>query len=212
MIRPIALHAAVAMLVGLATAGGCNHSDQTLSLRRQLQDANDALRKAEREKFDLTTRIARQQEHIDRLQALGGKRMKHVFRVERIRLGRYTGGVDLDGKPGDDGVKVYIHPIDQHGSIIKAAGAVKVQLFDLAAPTGENLIFERTWPVAKIHKNWSAGLLGDHFAFECRWKKLPAHDEITVRAEFVDYLTARRFTAQKACKVALPPPTTQRGK
>ena len=203
MIRPIALHVAVAMLVGLATAGGCNHSNQTLSLRRQLQDANDALRKAEQDNLALDTRIAEQQEHIDRLQSLGAQRMKHIFRVERIRLGRYTGGVDLDGKPGDDGVKVYLQPIDQHGSIIKAAVTVKVQLFDLAR-TGENLIFEQTWPAETIHKNWSAGLLGDHFAFECRWKTRPAHDQITVRAEFVDYLTARRFTAQKACKVALP--------
>lgn len=212
MIRPIALHAAVAMLVGLAAAGGCAPSNHTLSLRRQLQDANDALRKAEHEKLDLTRRIADQQEHIDRLQALGGKRMEHLFRVQRVRLGRYTGGADMDGKPGDDGVKVYLQPIDQHGSIIKAVGAVKVQLFDLAAPTGENLIFEQTWPAETIHKNWSAGLLGDHFAFKCRWKTRPAHVEITVRAEFVDYLTARRFTAQKACKVALPPPTTQQGK
>jgi hypothetical protein len=204
MIRPIALHVAVAMLVGLATAGGCTDPDQTLSLRRQLQDANDALRKAEREKLGLTTRIAKQQEHIDRLQAIGAQRMKHIFRVERIRLGRYTGGADLDGKTGDDGIKVYIQPIDQHGSIIKAAGTVKVQLFDLAAPTGKNLIFEQTWPAETIHKNWTAGLLGNHFAFKCRWKTRPAHDEITVRAEFVDYLTARRFTAQKACKVALP--------
>ena len=99
MIRPIALHAAAAMLVGLATAGGCAHQDQTVSLRRQLQDANDALRKAEQDNLALDRRIAEQQEHIDRLQSLGGRRIKHLFRVERIRLGRYTGGADLDDKP-----------------------------------------------------------------------------------------------------------------
>lgn len=209
--RHLELHAAV-LLVGLAVAGGCADPNETLALRRELQDARDSIKKAQEEKLALRNQIARQRRHIERLQALGAKRLARLFHVRRVRLGRYTGGVDLDDKPGDDGVKVYLQPIDRHGSVIKAAGSVKVQLFDLAAPPGGNLIFQRTWAAENIHTKWFRGLLSDHFVFECKWDARPAHDEITVRAQFTDYLTGRRFTAQKLCKLALPPPTTQRGK
>ena len=72
-----------------------------------------------------------------------------------------------------------------------------------------NLVASRTWQPEELAKRWSSGFLTYHYALVCKWPKPPAHDEITVRIEFVDYLTGRPFTAQTVCKIDLPAPTTQ---
>ncbi|MBL7133804.1 MAG: hypothetical protein ISS78_06880 [Phycisphaerae bacterium] len=170
------------------------------------------VRKLEREKDGLQTVIIDQQKQIRNLQALGqGKRLERLFHVSRIELGRYTGGVDTNGLVGHDAIKVFLRPIDQDGSTVKAAGDVKIQIYDLALPADENLIGEYEWPVDKISKHWSGGFMTYYFSFVCPWKKasLPKHNELTVRVEFVDYLTGKTFTAQKACEVRVKPtPTT----
>ena len=50
-----------------------------------------------------------------------------------------------------------------------------------------------------------SGFMTNYYSFICPWKSSPpAHEEITVRVEFVDYLTGKSFTAQKTCKLQLP--------
>ncbi|HAU37472.1 MAG TPA: hypothetical protein DCX07_07100 [Phycisphaerales bacterium] len=177
-----------------------------LETARQVADRNEGLQ----------AEIIAQRKQIETLQALGEKRLQTLFHVERIELGRYTGGADFDSVEGDDGVKVYLRPIDRDGSVIKAAGTVKVQVFDLAADPKNNLVGEYAWDVEKVGKQWSSGFMTYHFSFDCPWKDAPpAHDELTIRVEFTDYLTGRSFTAQQACKVRLvakPPAATQPAK
>ena len=206
--RPAAMHAAAVTLLVLTGACGCVQPGRGDDDPAQLLDARDQLEASRKEVAELKGQLARRDEQIRTLRGLGAKRLEHLFHVQRIRLGRYTGGADMNDQPGDDGIKVFCEPVDRHGSVLKAAGAVTVQLFDLAAPPARSKIFEKTWPVETIHKAWSGGLLGGHYRLECRWPAPPAHDEITVRVEFLDYLTGDRFTAQKLCKITLPPPPT----
>jgi len=161
----------------------------------ELREANARLRQA----------IAGKDEQIATLQALGPKRVEKLFTVERLRLGRFTGGVDLDGDGCDDGVRVYLQPIDARGGAIKAAGDVMIRLYDLAEPSCKSLIGEYHWGVDQIGEAWTAGFLSSHYSLTCPWQSgPPAHDEITVRVEFIDYLTGKTFTAQKVLKVACP--------
>jgi hypothetical protein len=170
------------------------------------------LRKLEKDKDGLQTVIIDQQKQIRSLQALGGaKRLEKIYNVSKIAIGRYTGGVDTDGVVGHDAIKVFLRPIDQDGSTLKAAGDVKIQIFDLALPEKEVLIGEYKWPVDKISKQWSGGFMTYHFSFVCPWKKAspPKHKKLTVRVEFLDYLTGKIFVAQKVCEVRVKPtPTT----
>ena len=199
---------AVCALAGVwLTAPGCavpkEKYDRTAT---QLTEAREALRKLQGDRDGLQAVVIDQQKQIRVLQRLGEGRMEKLFHVRRIALGRYTGGADLDGVEGDDGIKVYLRPIDQEGSVVKAAGEVRIGLFDLAADPQDNLIGEYEFTVEQVSKQWSGGFMAYHFSFECPWKLAPpAHDEITVRVQFTDYLTGKVFTAQKLCKVKLPP-------
>ncbi len=154
----------------------------------------------------LREQLAQRDQQIITLQALGEKRLEQLYTIKRIRLGKSTGGANTDAKPGDDAVKVVIEPIDQHGSVIKTAGSVKVQVFDLAAPKAKNLLAESNHVPNTVTKHWVSGFMGGYFTFTCPLPATPDHSELTVRAEFVEYLTGKTFTAQKVVKVDLPPP------
>ena len=186
--------------------------EESNGLAMKEQKVLSQVRKLERDKEGLQTVIIDQQKQIRNLQALGqARRLERIFHVSRIELGRYTGGVDTDGLAGHDAVKVFLRPIDQDGSTLKAAGDVKIQIYDLALPEKHNLIGQYNWPVDKISKHWSGGFMTYHFSFVCPWKKSspPKHEKLTVRVEFLDYLTGRTFTAQKLCQVRVKPsPTT----
>ena len=191
-----------------AAVGGCTIVDKTEleQLRVERQAALDkAGTLAERNKA-IQAELDVRDKQIRMLQALGPKRIEKLFPVVRIELGRYTGGVNIDKKAGDDGIRVYLHPIDADGSTIKAAGDVKIQLFDLAAKPKQNLVGAYEWKVDKIGKQWAGGFLAHHYSLTCPWKSAPPkHNEITLRVEFTDYLTGRTFSAQKIVKVTLPP-------
>ena len=202
MTRSTALVAILAMWSGAAT-GGCT-LDQPSRDRpaNQLAKAETKLHHAQRRNEALLLELGEKNKQIDSLLALGEKRLESLYQVKRIALGRYTGAVDLDGKPGDDAIKVYLRPIDQDGSVIKAPGTVKIELFDLSAGPAENLVGKYQWTVEQISKQWSGGFGAYHFSFTCPWQSdPPAGDEITVRLEFVDYLTGKVFVAQKLCKI-----------
>lgn len=196
-----------AVLAVLICLIGCEVPDRQrdLSLERQRDVAEAKVRQLTGEVEKLSGSLKQQEEQIGNLQRLGDRRLDNLFSVEEIELSRHSGGIDLDKKPGQDAIKVFLLPRDKSGSVLKAAGDVKIQLFDLAQAEGKTLLDEFIFPVKDISDHWSGGFMTYHYSFECKWETPPEHSEITVRATFTDYLTGKTFTAQKLCKIILPP-------
>lgn len=195
--RPKRLWPAV---LAVALVVGCNGVQPPAKTAAQLQQENVQF---QHEIVALRQAAAARDKQIETLQALGDKRLDLLYHVTGVQLGRYTGGIDLDDKPGHDGVRVYLTPRDQHGHAIKAAGKVKIQLFDLADKPAENLVGTFEFPVDQVAKHWAGGFITNHYKFDCHWKSPPANPDITVRVEFTDYLTGKTFADQTACKVTL---------
>ena len=185
-----------------ALLAGCA-DDGALDAAAERDKALERVRQLEKELAAAQQRLAERDKQVANLLQMGDKRMEKLYVVQRIRLGRATGGVDVDEKPGDDAIKVYVEPIDQHGSVLKAPGKVTIRLFDLAAETDRTLIGEYRFAVDQMAAAWSSGFLAYHYRFACRWKTPPKHAEITVRVEFLDYLTGKKHIAQKVCKIDL---------
>ena len=191
-------------LVGLFAAGCVNNQAELQQARAQLREARAENVKLGEDLRAMQQVTVAQQKQIATLQGLGDKRAELLFSVTAVKLGRYTGGVDLDGKGGHDGIRVYVRPVDHDGHALKAAGEVKIQLFDLSAPPDENLLGTFAFPVEEIAKHWSAGFMTYHYRFDCPWRSgRPAHPEVTVRVAFTDYFTGKTFTDQKLCKIEL---------
>ncbi len=198
------LCAAALTLIGCQSDGRLDYERRISTLQQQIDRQKE--------------QIAAQQATIDELQrqlqvarGLSDKDLQNIYYPERIEILGLSGGENLDGQPGDDGVVVYLRPVDRDGDAIKAAGEVRIRLFDLQAPEGHTLVGEYVFPVEKLRSCWFGKFMTYHYALHCPWQHgPPAHREITIRATFIDYLTRRAMSAQATCTVALPPHATSR--
>lgn len=201
-IGPVSL---LSCLACLTLAGGCqDDSAKRIELREQIIEAEQQIEKLKEENVALQATIDQQEELILQLRDLGDKRLKNLFTVDKIELGRYTGPANLDDEPGQDGVRVRFTPIDRVGTPIKRAGTVEIKLFDLADDESPQQIGRCTIAVEKIGEYWSGHFGTFHFSIPCRWDRPPSKQEMTIRVAFTEYLTGRVFTAQTNVQVETP--------
>ncbi|MCK4659434.1 MAG: hypothetical protein KAV82_07920 [Phycisphaerae bacterium] len=132
--------------------------------------------------------------------------LSKLFTTRRLTIGKLTGGADYDDRPGDDGITVYLAPLDRDGDPVKAAGEIEVFLYDLTVPgqpreLGHYVINEP----ARLREAWYSGWMTNHYTIKCEWPpgvEPPASREVQVRATFLDWLTGEKFVATKLVKVA----------
>lgn len=193
------------VLAALACVGCENLQQENVRLRKELDLAEGRINELTRTVEQQTARIDAQAEQIETLQQLGPKRMEKLFTVQSLEIGRHSGGIDTDDKPGHDAIVVYLKPKDAQQTTLKAAGSVKIQLFDLAAPEGQREIATWTFDVDQARSHYASGIMADHYSFELPLETRPAHAEMTLRAEFTDYLTGKTVDAQDTFTLTLPP-------
>jgi hypothetical protein len=159
---------------------------------------------------DRDAQIAALSRRIENQKHLEGVEISDLFVVDRIEIVSRTGGRDFDGQPGDDGVTVYVRPLDAAGDVLKAAGQFTIQLADMTTPGQPRelgvYIFDKL-PV--LEQAWYGGFLTDHFTFECRFPpaaaRLPSR-EVFIRVTFLDWLTGREFTESTTVKINVVDP------
>lgn len=197
---------ACGVLLLACLAGGCDNptAERAHALEMRVVELEQALATRGEKIEDLNAQLAHQQEQIRTLQTLGEKRMEFLPRVDGVEIGQHTGGLDADKQPGHELVKVFVLPRDSDGSVIKAAGSVTLQLYDLALPEDQTLLVENTIDVEDLSKHWSSGFMTYHYSFELPLPQPLQHEELTLRVAFTDYLTGRTHSAQKTISVALP--------
>ncbi len=196
-----------AALAAVLAAGGCvDPRDAEIA---KLRSAEKMLLAENKGLGERNARLQTDQDRLTRenatLLGLGPKRLEYLFRVDKIDIGGYSAGVNLSGKgEGHDAVRIYLVPLDKDGNAIKAAGAVRIQVFDLAAGP-EFLVCSCDFPVETIGKYWLGQFLSYYYKFECKFAAPPQHPNLTVRVTFTDYLTGREFETQKVFTVRLAP-------
>jgi hypothetical protein len=141
----------------------------------------------------LDARVAELESQVATLQRLGDKRLDVIFHPHRIELGKMSGGFREDDQTSDAGVRVFVRPIDAQGATLKAAGDVKIELFDLAAGPGRQFLGACQYGADQMSKYWMSAGFVNQYAFECRWPgDPPTHPDVTINVTFVDTLPARR--------------------
>ncbi len=205
MFRPPAALRFVASLGVCVAAWGCAGGAE-LELRAKITQL-------ETEAQSKDTRLLLQKEQIDGLngqlavaRGISSEDLKRLYFPTEIVIDKLSSGADYDGKPGDDGVTVMLRPIDAVGDVLKVPGDIRIQLYDLAAAPTKTFIGEYNISVDQARDLWYGKLLTQHYTIRCPWPAgPPAHNEITIRAMFTDYLTKRVLTAQAVCKIRFAP-------
>ena len=149
-------------------------------------------------------RIANQQETIENqrkqiasLQQFGTHRPARLATLEGIKFASLSGGYDENGDSSHDGVIVYVQPYDADGDVLKTPGELTIRLFDLSNPAGPKLIRQYNWNADQLRKIWSGKLMTSHFSARCPWPdNYQPPRQVTVQAQFLDYVTGKTFTQQ----------------
>jgi len=197
-----AFYSTCAVIAFLAT--GCAAQPQS-DLRRELLLAREQIARQGDELAAREETIRTLEQRIDSIRAISPDDLKKTFHPTSVEIASLSGGYNDDGKPGDDGVVVYLRPLDDDGDVLKAAGEIRIQLYDLSASPGSTLIGEYVFPVEDARKLWYGKLMTQHYTLHCPWKHGPPKStELTVRATFVDYLTQRVISTQRPVTVKLP--------
>jgi len=132
--------------------------------------------------------------------------ISRLFTVQRLKIAKLTGGADYDGEPGDDGITVYLTPLDRDGHAIKAAGEIEVFLYDLTTPGKPRELSHYVMnEPPRLSKAWYSGWMTNHYTIRCEWSpgvELPASREVQIRATFLDWITGEKLVATKTVNVS----------
>ena len=139
---------------------------------------------------------------LEVLSGLPQEKLQNLYRLQKVKIGGYTNLYDKNKDGKKEKLIVYIQPIDEEGDIIKAAGAVDVQLWDLNKDSGHALLGQWHVKPDELKKLWFATWLTINYrlTFDVADKIDRFDDPLTVKVTFTDYLSGKVFKEQKLIK------------
>ncbi|MHC4718980.1 MAG: hypothetical protein ACYSYT_00715 [Planctomycetota bacterium] len=170
------------------------------------ESAAEQIRTLREEKTELLRQIeeaaAKNEQLKGQIEVLAGLpaevRAEDLYEVQQVKITRYTNLYDRDDDGKYEKLIVYIQPIDAEGDIVKATGAVDVQLDDWE---GRKL---GRWHVGadELKELWFATILIINYrlTFDLPETIDDFEDPLTVKVAFTDYLTGKVFKEQKEIK------------
>jgi hypothetical protein len=160
----------------------------------------------QQEKADLAGNVeqcrvenAQLQQQVKAMAALPKDGRESFYKLTSVRLARFTGFYDRDKDGKREKLLVYIQPIDADGDIIKAAGIVNVQLWNLNNPADHALLGEWQVQPDELRKLWVSALVSDYrLPFDMSMTPELLAQPLTVNVVFTDYLSGETFHDQMA--------------
>ncbi len=194
---------AAGQISGLAiiafVACGCGQENKTLWQHlTQLRSEKTQLAVENQRLADENSRL---NEQVQTLAAIDPNiRLAELATLEKITLGKRTGFYDRDGDGKVENLTVYLEPIDQAQDRIKAIGSLRVQLWDLNAPKGQDAMpAQWTLTPQQLQRLWSSAFLTNyyHVPLPLPQQLIGAKGEFTVKVEFTDCFSGKTCRDQR---------------
>ena len=191
------------VICGMILSAGCAGKRQTVQTKPEVVSAetglNVKLEQVERE----NERLKKQVETLSGLPS--GKRAEALYKIQTIRIGNYTNIYKEEEEGEKEKLVVYVSPIDETGDAVKAAGAADIELWDLSKSGGEAMLGQWKIEPNELKKMWYSSFMssGYRFSFDVTGivKDYKAGTPgLTVKVNFIDYLSGRTFSEQKVIK------------
>lgn len=138
-------------------------------------------------------------EQIEAMAALPKEDRDNPYKLRSVKIGGFTNLYDKDGDGRREKFVVYLKPIDQDGNVVKAAGTVSVQLWNLDNPTDQALLGQWQVQPDELHRLWFDALVSTSYrlTFDVPVTVEVLAQPLTVRITFTDYLTGEIFRDQR---------------
>jgi len=181
------------------------------TLRREKRDLARQFEKSKIENKDLKKR----KEVLDNLPP--GVKRENLYRLQKIKITKYTDFYDKDKDGKKEKLIVYIQPIDEDGDIIKAVGAVDVRLQDPNKNDDQEPVAQWRVEPNRLKELWFAGFTSTSYklTFDVADKISELESVsggLTVKVTFTDYLTGKVLNEEKLIRIIEDPPLTEPNK
>lgn len=176
----------------------CSNGPEMGRLMRENDSLKRDSRRQAREIAERDAAVASLRAQIDNLHTWSGERPADLFAATSIEIASLSGGADYDGRPGDDGITVYLRPKDADGDVVKVPGHIEVQLLDNAVLKKPRVIGSYVFEVDKLRETWHGRFMTNHYTLKCPFspdQELPASRRLLVTVKFTDFLTGAELTA-----------------
>ncbi len=193
---------AILICAALSFAAGCKPSNlrvaiasEVVELKHQNRQCQDNLQKSQAQVEQLKKQVTTLSEQKS------GLKLASIYNLQSLKITRYTGLYENEaGKK--ERLIVYIQPIDDDGDVIKAAGSVDVQLWDLNRTDSNTLIAKWHVEPTELKKMWIATLITINYrlTFDVGEKIAGVKGDLTVKVAFNDYIFGKVFTEQFTIK------------
>ncbi len=84
-----------------------------------------------------------------------------------------SGGKDRDGQPGDDVLVALVAPHDQQGDLVKIAGEVEIEAFDMTLPSEDKRVRSLDLYPGRSGQGLAQRVRRAGLQFELPWQALP---------------------------------------
>jgi hypothetical protein len=139
----------------------------------------------------------------------GGKPPAGGIPLRDVLLGNGTGGLDEDGRPGDEGLMVALVPKDDDGTAVKVPGTVQIAAFEISREGLKTPIGRWRITPEQLKKTWKSSLLSSGYFIPLQWDKPPGTDRVRVSVRF-ETTDGKPFEADKDFPVKPLPGVTPR--
>ncbi|MBX3437890.1 MAG: hypothetical protein KF861_10400 [Planctomycetaceae bacterium] len=177
------------------------HQEDMISrYQAQLERAQTELEIARRESASLRTHLAEQPPGTAPRDELDIS-----LRATRIEFSTLmTGGLNLDGEPGDDALSVVLIPEGPDGELVRVSGTVEIEAFDLSHPQGAVRIGYWVFDPNESQRSWHKGVIQSGYQFGLPWRDLPQAEKILLHGRIVA-LDGRQFDTTHTIRIEPPP-------
>ncbi|MHC4265296.1 MAG: hypothetical protein ACYSUK_05105 [Planctomycetota bacterium] len=123
----------------------------------------------------------------------------NLYSLQTVKVHKYTNLYDKDDNGSFEKLIVYIQPMDQNGDIVKAAGTVDVELWDLNKEEDNARLNQWQIPPDQLQQLWFTSIASTNYRLTFDLDEpIDNYDQpLTVKVTFTDHLTGKIFQQQK---------------
>jgi len=187
----------------VAIVAGCEDSSRNSYLEEEL----DALRL---EKTQLTGQVDQAKaeseqlkEQVNTLTGLKDRpKAQDLYQLKQVKIGKYTNLYDKDKDGTREKLIVYLQPTDLDGDIIKTAGEVDIELWDLSKDSDQAKLSQWHVGADDLKNEWFASIMTINYRliFDVGNIVKQYDRPLTVKVRFTDYLSGKVFEEQTTIK------------
>ena len=121
----------------------------------------------------------------------------------KLNFERYSGALDTDNDNKDDLIRIYLHPLDQHGRVLPVAGRLKMQVVAIQADAPPALLVERTYEPDEFDAAYRTSFMSYHYTIDLPLPESidPEIKSVTVKAFLTEAVTGNELSHEQVIPI-----------